>query len=206
MDRRPSTGNPLLDTILFDSPSTILVYGIAASGKTNFVLNTIKHSMHTNYIIAYISTEGSHYADRVVQMGITNHRVLFGEALDTDHLIELVLDLATHIELSKLLLLAIDSINNFYRSEALELEGLRKFVALLALLREFVELGCFVIVTAQVRESDEGVEPSGLQYLYPWADKIVRIEYKEDMRRLIVEKPTHLELSFEIHEQGIRWL
>uniref|UniRef100_A0A7C2VMN5 Uncharacterized protein n=1 Tax=Ignisphaera aggregans TaxID=334771 RepID=A0A7C2VMN5_9CREN len=57
-----SIGNKELDEVLFSSPKKVVIYGEAATGKTNILLTILKHSVKElgrDDAIFYISTEGS---------------------------------------------------------------------------------------------------------------------------------------------------
>ncbi len=196
-------GNTHLDRVLFSHPQTILIYGAEGSGKTNFVLSTLALSKSAKGI--YISTEGSNYVERAYQLSLLNEdRLLFAEAFDCPHLLAL---LASIPAIGRVDILAIDSINYHYRSEATNVESLRVYATILTLLKEYASQGTIVIATAQVREVEE-LEPAGMQFLYPWADVVIRIERRESLglRNLVVEKPCRLQASFRIVDSGIEWL
>ncbi len=214
----PSSCNDILDSILFNEPKKILIYGRAASGKTNFVLNIFKCTVeradkNKAPLSIYISTEGSSYLDRADQLNLLeNSSILFAEAIDSIHLASLIASLFRKHLLKHLTILAIDSINYHYRSEAISIDELKRFVALLTLLDTIAVNGVWILATAQVREAIDEVEdhsrtePSGMQYLEPWADVILRIEAHHNQRKLIIEKPTRNELPFRIMHKGIEWL
>ncbi len=214
----PSSCNDILDSILFDKPKKILIYGRAASGKTNLVLNIFKCTIeradkNKAPLLVYISTEGSSYLDRADQLNLLeNPSILFAEALDNIHLASLIASLFRKQLLKYLAILTIDSINYHYRSEAGSIDELKRFVALLTLLDTIAVNGVWILATAQVREVVDEVEdhsqtePSGMQYLEPWADVILRIEAHHSQRKLVIEKPIHNELQFRIIHRGIEWL
>ena len=212
--------NKELDLILFTEPKKILVYGPAASGKTNFILNVLKcsvlrirelHNVH-RALFVYISTEGSNYIERADQLGLLDSEdVLYAEALDTLHLINLISTLIKSSLISRVAMIAIDSINFHYRVEASSIDETRRFVTLLTLLDALSSNGIWILASAQIRETVDHledsthIEPSGFQYLEPWADVIIRIEVLHQHRILIVEKPKHLEIPFSIVREGIVW-
>ena len=212
--------NEELDSILFNEPKKILVYGRAASGKTNFILNVLKcsisrvkelHNLHRTLFV-YISTEGSSYIERAEQLGLLDsENVMYAEALDTLHLISLINTLIKSSMISHVAMIAIDSINFHYRIEASSIDEVRRFVMLLTLLDVISSNGVWILASAQIRESANyiedltHIEPSGFQYLEPWADVIARIEVLHQHRIFVVEKPKHLEIPFSIVQEGIVW-
>ena len=201
----PSTGNMKLDSLLFNEPKTILIYGEAASGKTNLVLSIFHRTPPCCSPLVYISTEGSSYQDRVLQLNMPEDR-FFLEALSTEHLLDVLLTMLLHGVAPKLLV--IDSINSFYRVSVQSFEDLRHFLSLLAvlaLIREY--LGSWIIMTAQVHETDEGVEPSGFKYIIPWVDVVCRTRTLEhSLKELRVLSPTNAVFVFDITEKGINWI
>jgi len=212
--------NEKLDSVLFSEPKKILIYGRAASGKTNFILNVIKCSIskaretHDLYrtLFVYISTEGPNYIERAEQLGLLDsENVLYAEALDTLHLISLISTLIRTSLISRVAMIAIDSINFHYRVEASSIDETKRFVTLLTLLDVISSNGIWVLASAQIREAVNNIddlthiEPSGFQYLEPWADVIARIEVLHQHRILVVEKPKHLEIPFSIVKEGIAW-
>ncbi len=181
----------------------MLVYGEEGAGKTNFILSTLSLSSFERAV--YISTEGSSYLERANQLSLLSRdNILFADAIDNAHLIELVASIAL---LAPVDVLAIDSINFHYRSEANNLALLKQFMSLLALLRNYARCGVFVLAVAQVRESHEDIEPAGMQYLKPWADVIMRVEVRSSHRVAVVEKPAiEREFAFRITASGIEWI
>jgi len=199
---RLTCGNNRLDSILFVKPQTVLIYGEEGAGKTNFALTILKLSEYERAI--YISTEGSSYLERAYQLSLLDKpNLLLAEALDTQHLVELIASVPV-IGFTDLII--IDSINFHYRAEASAMNSLRQFLALLTILRNYVRCGTHVIAIAQVREEAEAIEPAGMQYLKPWADIIARICAHESCRVIRVEKPITLEERFEIGDEGITWI
>lgn len=212
--------NEKLDSVLFNEPKKILVYGRAASGKTNFILNVLKctisrikklHNLRKTLLV-YISTEGSNYLERAEQLGLLdNENVMYAEALDTLHLISLISTLIKSSMIDHVAMMAIDSINFHYRVEASLIDEVRRFVMLLTLLDVISSNGVWILASAQIREFDNyiedstHIEPSGFQYLEPWADVIARIEVLHQHRIFVVEKPRHLEIPFSIVQEGIVW-
>ena len=212
--------NEKLDSVLFNEPKKILVYGRAASGKTNFILNVLKctisrikklHNLRKTLLV-YISTEGSNYLERAEQLGLLdNENVMYAEALDTLHLISLISTLIKSSMIGHVAMIAIDSINFHYRVEASLIDEVRRFVMLLTLLDVISSNGVWILASAQIREFDNyiedstHIEPSGFQYLEPWADVIARIEVLHQHRIFVVEKPRHLEIPFSIVQEGIVW-
>jgi len=137
---------PFLKALL-SRPQLVLVYGEAASGKTNLCLALLKHFSRCLGSAVYISTEGSVYADRVAELGIEESHVYFAEALSADHLLDLLTQIL--VEGPVPMLLIVDSINRFYRMGAGTFENLRMFLSTLALLRKISEdYGVRVVVTA----------------------------------------------------------
>ncbi|MEM1561156.1 MAG: hypothetical protein QXN35_06350, partial [Ignisphaera sp.] len=75
-----------MDKVLLSRYRRILIYGEAGSGKTNIMLNILLCSSKSDSNFYYISTEGSAFLNRVVELGITSNNILFSVALDQNHL------------------------------------------------------------------------------------------------------------------------
>ena len=190
---------------LLAKPLMLLLYGEAASGKTNLALAIVKTFSACESKVLYISTEGSSYADRVAELGIDVESAYFAEALSSEHLLDLVARLFT--EGPPLHLLVVDSVNRFYRIEAGSFDGLRLFLSTLALLRNLVALyGVRAVVTAQVHELED-VEPSGFKYMLPWVDAVAKLRTVEaSIKEVLLEKPWRYRRRFMVVENGILWL
>jgi len=216
----PSLCNSIIDSILFNKPSITLIYGPAASGKTNLVLQVIKCSKYMfknvtskkKIVFAFISTEGSQYLNRAFQLGLSTANILYAEAIDQDHLLSLILSIFSFLDTYIIPILIIDSINNHYRVEANTIDGLRKFVFVLSLLQSLWLTGVYIIVTAQVHtiplfEFDLIEEPAGFQFLSKWAHNIIRIDYSSrSSRKLNILQPVRKTFYFTITKDGIEWL
>ena len=198
-----TTGCKKLDALIFRKPSMWVIYGPAASGKTNLALYLLKlNSAHT----LYISTEGSIYVERVIQLAPLNAIVKFINVLTLEEqLLSLVKALIKSWDL-----IVIDSINSLFRTEILEKKyALTAFNMMLASLRRASRKGTYIILTAQVRAGEEDEEPSGLKYLKFWCDGLLRLEKSKGGNRLIYlikdKEEIHLG-TFRIVREGIRWI
>jgi len=198
-----TTGCAKLDELIFRKPSMWVIYGPAASGKTNLALFLLKlNPVHT----LYISTEGSIYIERVAQLAPLNAIVEFINVLTLEEqLLNLVKALIRSWDL-----IIIDSINALFRTEILEKKyALTAFNTMLASLRKASREGTYVILTAQVRAGEEEEEPSGLKYLKFWCDGLLRLERSKGGNRSIylIKNKEEIHLgTFKIVREGIRWI
>jgi len=182
------------------------MYGPAASGKTNLLLNILKLSSTTK--ILYVSTEGSLYLERVSQIEPLTSTTLFINVLSMEELLISIMKALTEYWD----LLIVDSINNPFRSEVIEKRyALVILNSILAHLRKVImEKGIYVLLSAQVRAFEEEDEPSGLKYLRFWCDGMLRLERdrKTGLRNiyLVTNKGEIPIASFKIDKSGIRWL
>ena len=201
-----TTCNPKLDEVIFESNNTkFIVYGIAGSGKTNFLLNLIKCSQHKNTIV-FISTEGSSVINRVSSLNIESENVYFSTALSQEHLISLILD---SLSLNPSIII-IDSLNYLYRVELSRDKKSIAFPGLLTLLDTITKRGIIIFGSAQVYfDEDSGrTLPSGFEYLELWSDVIIEIEILNNRTRAIkfVKPSIAKTFRFVITSNGIYWL
>lgn len=205
---RLSICNGELDRILFSKPSKILIYGEAATGKTNLLLNIIKCSMNEldpSKAVFFISTEGSVFIDRALKLKLLKDNIFYSVALDQQHLISMILDILKNLERHTSITVFIDSINNHYRVEAVSHEGLALFVKLLILLNSLAESGSYILASAQVKFDTK--EVPGHEYLLSWADIVLEVLKKPLYRVLRFRKPLiDTEFCFYITISGIRWI
>lgn len=198
--------NERLNQIVFPRYRKVLFYGEAGSGKTNVMLNALLCSKPVNNLY-YISTEGSTFLNRVISLGISSKDILFSIAIDQDHLAHLVLDIITRG--GKPEAVFIDSINHFYRVEAMEQQGTRTFLNTLILLDAISRMGAYVIASAQIKADEYyGEVIAGYEYLSMWAECIAAIEKLGNRTRVLrfVKPAIDSEFKFLVTENGIKWL
>ncbi|MEM0490380.1 MAG: hypothetical protein QXH73_04095 [Ignisphaera sp.] len=202
--------NDNLDKLLFSEPKKIVIYGEAATGKTNILLNTIKcsyTSLTQHETLFFISTEGSSFVTRMYLLDIDSRNVFFSIAIDQQHILSNVLEIVKNLDLLKPVCIIIDSINYHYRIESLTPIGIKLFTELLSLLDTFNENGVFIISSAQVRASEDEVFP-GYVYLHYWADIVIELERISTSRRVLrIVKPKIDRLfQFDVIANGVKWL
>ncbi|MEM3979759.1 MAG: hypothetical protein QXF79_00700, partial [Ignisphaera sp.] len=194
-----STCNRELDKLVFSRPNKTLIYGEAASGKTNFLLNVIKCStdpLKSGYVIFYISTEGSIFLERALKLRILEENIFISIALDQRHLASLILDIMRMLDRYKPLCIIIDSINSHYRVESSTQEGLAMFVKILAMLDILNRRKIYIISSAQIRSSDEEQEIPGYEYIYRWADIALSITREHPFYRVLRFRKPYIEKLF----------
>lgn len=170
---RPTIGDPELDRALFIDGEPLIIYGEPGSGKTNIVLKIIKESIRRGLTAHYISTEGSIVYNRIASMGLLEQEGLYiAIAHSLSHLSQLVSQaVAGHSGI-----IAIDSINSLYRAEVgFNQRANEIFLGVLALLKLHTSLGGWAIATAQVREEDEDIVPSGIDLISFYCRNTARI-------------------------------
>jgi predicted ATP-dependent serine protease len=197
-----STCNKELDRILFNKTPKVVVYGIAGSGKTNFLLNILKCSELDDALGIFISTESMILINRVARLGIESKSIYFAPAISQDHLVSLILDALKH----NVALLIIDSINHLYRVEFREGEHGGPFTHLLTLLNSVNERGVTIIASAQV-SLDENT-PAGFEYLELWCDTMLELYVLPNKTRILKFVKPNLKTTyrFVITDYGITWL
>lgn len=202
-----SSCNDVLDEIL-SKYRKILIYGEAGSGKTNIMLNMLLCSSKSGIgNFYYISTEGSTFLNRVLSLGTTSNNALFSVAIDQNHLAQLIIDIVMFYP--RPLAVFVDSINHYYRIEAVEQHSLRLFLNMLILLDMISHINTYIVASAQVK-ADEiyGEAIAGYEYLALWADAIATIEKLSNRTRILrfIKPPTDLEFKFLIINSGIKWI
>jgi hypothetical protein len=158
--------------------------------------------------IFYISTEGPLYTSLLSRYEFPEN-TLFTEVYDINNLLQVVLKIYSFRGGVKAV--AIDSINNFYRVEVLQVEGINKILnTILALLTDMVvNYSVTCVLTAQVSQSDEDVRVSGFQLLKYWYEVLIKLErLGSGVRRMTVEYPKDVVLSMDyvISDRGIEWV
>ena len=130
-------------------------------------------------------------------------------AVSGEHLLKLVLD--AFFSGTQIKYLAIDSINNFYRAEALKLKYANVlFNTILALLSRVAHQNkALVLVTAQVRTSPTGVEEiSGDALISYWSDIVIKCKrIGPGKGELIFNYPDSWagrRAKFEIGDRGVK--
>ncbi|MEM2627134.1 MAG: hypothetical protein QW775_02665 [Ignisphaera sp.] len=206
-----STCNRELDEIIFSKPNKVLIYGEAASGKTNLLLNVLRCSTNLSklgYAIFFISTEGSTFLERMFKLRLLEENLFISGAIDQNHLASLILDIIRMFYRYKPLCIIIDSINSHFRVESSTPEGLAMFIKILTILDTLNKCGIHVISSAQVRSFDEEQEIPGYEYIYRWADIALNITRGHPFYRVLRFSKPNIEklFYFDITLSGIRWI
>ncbi|MCS7107845.1 MAG: AAA family ATPase [Sulfolobales archaeon] len=187
-----------------------LIYGEAGVGKTNVVLWLLSNiSASSKGEVLYISTEGPLYSAALSRYPFKDN-ALFSEVYDSNSLLQLILKVYGNVG-RELKAVAIDTVNNFYRSEVgYDANAGRVFNAMLAFLCDMsLKYGVTCLLTAQVRGFDDEVKMSGFQVLKYWCDNVIRLDRLEgSMRGLFIELPdeVNLEVRYTITSKGIELL
>lgn len=181
------------------------IYGSAGSGKTNLCL-WILSSVPAPSL--YISTEGSLPTSLLDRYSLTTKDFYFVEALSLEDLATQIIGMFLNGELSKYRNICVDSVNAHYRYEVMERRDASKlFNAALAILSYVASrYGTRVLLTAQVREEEGEIVPSGYEILEFWSDLVLEVKRSEVYRVISVIKPIDLKerkLVFSIDEQGV---
>lgn len=201
--------NKELDNILFLEPKKLVIYGEAATGKTNLLLNVVKcsvNSLKSEEAIFYISTEGSTFLNKALKLRLAKENVFFSIAIDQQHLAILLIEILRNLKSYKPVCVIVDSINRHYRVESTSAEGLIIFIEILTLLDALNRNGAYILTSAQVRYGDQ--EVPGYEYLYRWADIVVYTLREHPFYRVLkIHKPkVDAAFYFDITLTGIRWL
>ncbi len=188
-----------------------VLYGVAGSGKTNIAMQLMEitcRDLADGEACYFISTEGPHYLNLLRRYNL-GPQCFLAYAVSGEHLLKLVLD----VLLSDLRVkyLAIDSINNFYRAEALKLKYANvMFNTILALLSQIAHQDrALVLVTAQVRTAPTGEEEiSGDTLISFWSDVVIKCErIGPGKGELIFNYPDSWagkKTRFEVGDEGVK--
>ena len=176
---RVYTGSRELDDLLNIIDRFYLIYGEPGSGKTNLVSKITRESLARGSRVVYICTEGSVNIEPLIRDP---------NVLDKDLLIvfpkslsELLLSVLEIFSLDQEIIV-IDSINHLYRIEGgyshRSNEIFTSIVSLLHYLSRNEKR--FVFATAQVRETEEGLEPSGIAFLEFYKPYKIRVSKRSN--------------------------
>jgi len=156
-----------------------VLYGVAGSGKTNIAMQLMEvtcMNLTKEEACYFISTEGPHYLNLLKRYNL-GPQCFLAHAINGEHLLKLLLD----VFLSDLQIkyVAVDSINSFYRAEALNLKYANVLLnTILALLSQIAyQDSALVLITAQVRTTPTGEEEiSGDSLISFWSDVVIKCE------------------------------
>lgn len=203
--------NKELDELIFSKPSKIIIYGEAATGKTNLLLNILRCSVNkltSNRVIYYISTEGSIFLEKVRKLKLDDEKIFFSIAIDQHHLATLLIDILRMVDKYFPSCIIIDSINSHYRIESHTIEGLMVFTEILTMLDVLNKCNVFIVSSAQIRSVNSEQEIPGHEYLERWADIVLYISREHPFYRVLKFRKPSIDkvLYFDITLTGIRWI
>ncbi|MCX8184515.1 MAG: hypothetical protein RMI56_06545 [Sulfolobales archaeon] len=184
-----------------------LLYGSAGVGKTNLCLWIVSKSSKPSL---YLSTEGSIPIPLLERYSLCSREFYFREIFSLEDLSILLIEMFLDYSLSKFKNVCIDSINTHYRYEVVERPIANKLLntSLAILSYTASSFGSRILLTAQVREEEGEVVPSGYEILDFWSDIIVEIKKKGNDREIEVVKPSEFRnrrIKFSITDRGIEF-
>jgi len=192
----------------------VLIYGEAGTGKTNLVLYILSEISLANPKLKhfYISTEGSTFKHLISRYGLDRVRnAFFTEAVNSEHLLNILLGIFLKYGES-IGAVIIDSINNFYRDEALYNKKANIILNTSLSMLAYTSLmsNSYVLLTAQVRRKPDGeLDISGGQILMFWADVLIKLSKENNHRIAEVMLPKELrglKNSFMISYEGVKFV
>lgn len=181
------------------------VYGVAGSGKSNLCLWILSSTASPSL---YISTEGSIPVELLDRYSLTMKGLYFREALSLEDLAIQLVEVLLRFQLFRYESICVDSINAHYRYEVWERQDANRLLnaALAALSYLASRFGVRVLLTAQVREEEGEVVPSGYDLIEFWSDVIAEVRKLDDTRVLRIVKPEELKdrkVGFRISSRGL---
>lgn len=185
----------------------ILIYGSAGSGKTNLCLWILSKSPGPSL---YISTEGTIPVMLLDRYSLTSKEFYFEEAFSLEDLSVQLVSMFLDGSLRTFRNICVDSINSHYRYESIERPEANKLLnaSLAVLSHQANAFGTRVLLTAQVREEEGELVPSGFEILNFWSDIVAIVRRSEDRREIELVKPEGLKgrkIGFKIGGQGVRF-
>jgi len=188
-----------------------VLYGVAGSGKTNIALQLMEvtcGNLTDNEACYFISTEGPQYLNLLKRYNL-GPKCFLSYAVNGEHLLKLLLDVL--LSGFRIKFLAVDSVNNFYRAEALKLRYANVlFNTILALLSNIAHQDrALVFVTAQVRTApDYEEEISGDAFISYWSDFVIKCERrgpgKGELIFIYPDSWTDRKVRFEVGDNGVK--
>ncbi len=184
-----SCGHPLLRGYI-ESRASILIFGVAASGKTHLAVDIAlcARILGMNPMI--------HAVENSTRVYLAHHDP--GLPYTAPDTMDQLLEEATRASLRGLYQV-VDTVNTHYRSSP-DMRTGSMMAYIMALLRETGG-----VAVAQVAGS--GMEASGIQYLAPWASLVLRLGRGRDGVFLVeVLKPKRRYYAFRVHGGRIEWI
>ncbi|WP_459202272.1 DNA repair and recombination protein RadB [Methanococcus sp. CF] len=191
------------------------VYGPPGVGKTNICILAMLKAIENGKNVVYIDTEGSLSIERIKQLSGKNCDELLKNII--------IYEPSTFEEQSEALekifllenigLIIIDGIVSLYRLELCDNINentklnrmLGKQISNILKVARMKNSG--ILITNQVKDSLNGIEPAGGRLLEYWSKSIIKIEKTESIRKLTLEKHRHAKegenLRFRILQNGL---
>lgn len=191
------------------------IYGPPGVGKTNICILSMLKAIENGNNVVYIDTEGSLSIERIKQLS----------GKDCDELLKniIIYEPSTFEEQSEALekifllenigLIIIDGIVSLYRLELCDnINENTKLNRMLGkqisnLLKVARKKNSGILITNQIKDSANGIEPAGGRLLEYWSKSIIKIEKAESVRKLTLEKHRHAKegenLRFRILQNGL---
>ncbi|ABO35294.1 DNA repair and recombination protein RadB [Methanococcus maripaludis C5] len=191
------------------------IYGPPGVGKTNICILSMLKAIENGKNVVYIDTEGSLSIERIKQLS----------EQDSDELLKsiIIYEPSSFEEQSEALekifflenigLIVIDGIVSLYRLELCDNINentklnrmLGKQISNLLKVARMKNSG--ILITNQVKDSINGIEPAGGRLLEYWSKSIIKLEKTESIRKLTLEKHRHAKegenLRFRIVQNGL---
>ncbi|NPA05514.1 MAG: hypothetical protein GXO09_05425 [Crenarchaeota archaeon] len=182
------------------SPGVTTIYGEYAAGKTTLALTAASRACRRSTCL-YITTEGTEFIERAVQIGVPLENLEVADIIDVYDYTTVVARLSRRHPYR---LIVVDSVNAPIR-RAEEPGSAEVYTLLVAFMKRYsAENASSIILTAQVTAGEEDEHPAYWPPLRAYSDRVVRVEKLGASLRRALLTPGGLTACFLLTARGLR--